>query len=140
MKKINKANECRSGKLKQEAIEQVNYNRSKPKISLEFLQGKYCVSKCQKHEKAQIIDTLHKISQHTWQEIIQEGKYGFGYEQIEVSQLKCALPQNTIFDNLDKVTVFHNTPKIPIIGFRIQDTYYIFCIDRNYKAYNHGGS
>ena len=138
MKKINKEKERRSCKLKHE--EQVNYNRSTPKISLEFLQGKHCVSKCQKDEKAQIIDILHRISQHTWREIIQEGKSGFGYEQIEISQLKCKIPQDEIFCNLDKVTVFHNAPKIPIVGFRIQDIYYIFCIDRKYNAYNHGGS
>lgn len=137
-KKIKK--EFLSGKFKFEEIGIVNYNQQKPKISLEFLSGDYCISECEMREKAEIIDTLHRLSFYTWQDLHQLGKNGSGYEQFDLSQLRCSIPKDERFRNLDKVTIFHKKKKIPIIGFRINDVYYVFCIDRTFDAYDHGGS
>ena len=140
MKRFDRKREVYSGKFYIESEETTNHNQKKPKLSFEFLSGDYCISQCQQREKAEIIDTLHKISQRTWQEIIQLGKSGIGYEQIKLSQLKCVSPKCKIFDNLDKVTIFHKPPKVPIVGFRVEDIFYVFCIDRTYNAYKHNGS
>ena len=140
MKRIKHTENTTHNKFLPEQLGNVNFNQVKPKISFEFLNGEYCISKCEKKEKAEIIDTLHQLSQKTWQEIIQSGKNGIGYERIELSQLKCRYPHDRCFQNIDKATIFHHKKSIPIIGFRTDNTYYIFCIDRNYKAYKHGGS
>lgn len=136
MKRIDKKRERSSNKFVQETIRS-GHNQMKPKLSFEFLTGKYCISDCQQDEKAEVIDILHRLSQRTWQEIIQLGKAGIGYEQFEKERMKCSLPTSEYFENIDKVTVFHRAPKIPIVGFRVQEIFYIFCIDRTYDAYEH---
>lgn len=139
MKKFDRSQQwSASKKFKQESIFPEAANLQKPKISFEFLNGKYCISKCESKEKAQVIDTLYRISQSTWQELIQLGKNGSGYEQFSRKQLRCHIPDTAIFQNHDKVTIFHRKDKIPIVGFRIGETFYIFCVDRDYSAYGHG--
>lgn len=124
------------GRFRPESIGDTSCNQRKPKISLEFLQGDYCISKCQQNQKAEVMDTLHRISWSTWQEHHQIGKNG-GYEQLNIAQLKCRAPKHRLFDNLDKATVFHRKDKIPIVGFRVEDIFYVFCIDRDFTAYKH---
>lgn len=119
---------------------QVSFLCKKPKFSFEFLSGKYCISNCESREKAEVISTLHKLSKLSWREIYQLGKSGIGYEQFDLSQLHCSYPHDETFLNLDKITVFHKEQKIPIIGFKIEEVYYIFCIDRTFDAYDHGRS
>lgn len=127
-----------SKKFMQESVLRKSVNTLKPKISFEYLTGKYCISKCESREKAEVIDTLHRISKSTWQELIQCGKAVSGYEQIGRKQLKCSVPVAELFINIDKAAVFHRKNKIPVIGFKIEETFYIFCIDRDYSAYDHG--
>ena len=115
----------------------VNFNARKPKISFEFLGGEYCISKCEMNEKAEIVDTLYRLSQHTWQELLTLGRKHGGCEPLPLSELKCSIPLNALFLEQKHATVFHNPTKIPIVGFRIEDTLYVFCIDRTYTAYNH---
>lgn len=136
MKRFNIKAEQRSGRFKTESVGKITFNQRKPKISFEFLNGDYCISKCQQNQKAEIIDSLHRISQHTWQEHHQIGKSG-GYEQFGRDQLRCKIPHEEKFINTDKVTVFHRKDKIPIVGFRVDDVFYVFCIDRDFSAYKH---
>ena len=107
-----------------------------PKLSIEFLKIKDDV--LQKEEKLAIFKNLKDILQHTWREISHLGKHGIGFELIPCSNLKCAYPKDNIFSKTEKATVFHkNGKEAALVGFRIDDTYYLFCVDRDYKAYNH---
>ena len=116
----------------------VNYNSRKPKISFEFLKGEYCITKCEIREKAEIADSLYRLSQHTWQELLTLGRKHGGCEPLPLSAFNCPIPKNLLFQEQKHATVFHNPQKLPIIGFRIEDILYVFCIDRTYTAYNHG--
>ena len=115
-----------------------NFNARKPKISFEFLEGDYCLSKCEVREKAEIADSLHRLSKHTWQELLTLGRKHGGCEPLPLTELTCAVPDNILFREQKHATVFHNPGKIPIVGFRIEDVLYLFCIDSTYTAYNHG--
>lgn len=107
-----------------------------PKLSLEFLKIKDNI--LQKEEKLDIFKNLKDVLQHTWRDISQLGKHGIGFELIPCSNLKCAYPKANIFSKTEKATVFHkNGKEAALVGFRIDDTYYLFCVDRDYKAYNH---
>ena len=75
----------------------VNFNAKKPKISFEFLEGDYCLSKCEVREKAEIADSLHRLSKHTWQELLTLGRKHGGCEPLPLSELKCAVPDNILF-------------------------------------------
>lgn len=137
MKRISDDQWSASTRFKQENIFPVSANKKKPKISLEYLGGSFCISKCQAVEKADVVDTLHRISALTWQEIIQCGKAGSGYEQFSRDSIKYSIPKVDLFNSIDKVTVFHRKGKIPVIGFRIEETFYIVAVDRTFSAYKH---
>lgn len=116
----------------------VNFNSKKPKLSFEFLAGDYCITKCELREKAEIVDTLYRLSQHSWQELLTLGRKHGGCEPLSLSELNCPIPNDLLFQGQKHATVFHNVQRIPVIGFRIEETLYIFGIDRDYTAYNHG--
>ena len=137
MKRIDRNKGRDAGKrLLQEAVPQITANMKKPKISFQFLCEDNAFMR-QTAEKSEIMDTLLRISKFTWQELIQQGKSGSGYEQFSRKQLKCPVPDADLFKNIEKVTVFHRKRKIPLIGFRIEDIFYLFRIDRRFDAYIH---
>ena len=74
----------------------------------------------------------------TWRALRTEGKEHSGYEMIDVKQLQCHVPTAAIFIGIDKATVFHRKDKLPIIGFQVAATFFLFWIDKTFKAYNHG--
>lgn len=115
----------------------VNFNLRKPKLSFEFLRGEFCLSRCELREKAEVADTLYRLSRHTWQELLTLGRKHGGCERLPVEALKCPVPQDILFREQRHATVFHNPGRIPVVGFRIDDVLYIFCIDRSYTAYDH---
>ena len=57
---------------------------------------------------------------------------------MSLSELNCQIPNNILFQEQKHATVFHNVQKIPVIGFRIDETLYNFAIDRDFTAYSHG--
>ncbi len=116
----------------------VNFNSRKPKITFEFLSGDYSLSKCEIREKAEIIDSLYRISMHSWQELLVMGRKHGGCESLPLASLKCHVPDDFIFMGQKHATVFHNPGKIPILGIRVDDILFVFCIDRTFTAYNHG--
>ena len=124
-----------SGKFKFEEVGTVDYNQQKPKISLEFLSGDYCISKCDMREKAETVLTLHKISQKTWLDLQQLGRKQGGHENIVTTSLKCRVPER--FKTFTNALSFHNPKKIVILGFREQDVFYVIAVDPKLKCYNH---
>ena len=106
-----------------------------PKLSIEYLNLDNNV--LQKKEQLNVFKTLRIVLKHTWREIHQLGKDGIGFETLKLDELKCQHPQSELFSKIDKVTVFHRQGDIPLIGFRVQEAFYLFQIDRNYKAYKH---
>ena len=115
---------------------EINYNLCKPKISFQFLAEEQ-LKNCEVREKSEVLTTLYRISQHTWQELNQLGRKSGGFELIPLMQLRCKYPNNEMFSEGSKAVVFHHATKIPLIGFHCEDIFYIFCIDRDYKAYKH---
>ena len=54
-----------------------------PVFCLEHLQPQYCLSKCEKDEKAAFAEALFKRSKMSWGQIIQADKHGLGCETIK---------------------------------------------------------
>ena len=106
-----------------------------PKLSIEFLDLKG--NDLQKNEQLNVFKTLRIVLKHNWREIRQLGKNGIGFESLKLDELKCPYPKSDIFTKIDKVTVFHRQGDLPLIGYRVQETFYLFHIDRDYKAYGH---
>lgn len=119
-----------------EAASRPDFQKQHPKYSFEYLDGAYCITKCETEVRAEVITTLHKIAKQTWQELQQISRKCGGFEFLPVDSLKCKIPE--YFKNSEKAVVFHNPGKKAIIGFREEENYFIIAIDRNFKAYNHG--
>ncbi|MBF0508058.1 MAG: hypothetical protein HQK57_03915 [Deltaproteobacteria bacterium] len=107
----------------------------KPIFSLSLLGGDYCLSKCERAEKASFADTLYRLSQLTWVQLRQADKHGLGYEKIERTSINAGIP-NSIKDRSFIAFRFHG--KAPMVGYRDQQVFYVVWIDRDFSLYNHG--
>ena len=122
-------------KLSHTPLNSAQFQQIKPKISLSYLDGNFCISKCTQGEKAEIITTLHRMSKLTWSDLQQLGRKRGGHENIEVKSLNCNVPSEFLEEA--NALSFHNPQKIPIIGFRREDVFYIIAVDPKLKAYKH---
>lgn len=107
-----------------------------PTFSLRYLRGDYCLSKCEKEQKAAFADTLHKLSQMTWQEIFQAHKHGLGCEKISRDAIKSGIPTEISEDV--KFIAFRFYGKAPMVGYRVDSVFYVVWLDRDYTLYDHG--
>lgn len=107
-----------------------------PVFALEFLTGDYCVTKCDKEERAAFAMTLHQLSRNSWRELKQRGKHKGGCEKISKSQMKFRIPP--FFSEDVDCVIFRFSAMKAMIGFRKDKIYYIVALDRNFTAYNHG--
>ncbi len=133
MAKLKKYKVSGSKKLKTPPSVSVNYDRSKPKFSLEYLQRDYCLSHCQQEEKASFADAIHKRSQLTWSQINSLPRHGLGYEIIPQHQINSGLPNHLSKEvNLLSFRCFGIKP---MVGYRKNDTFYVLWLDRNHDLY-----
>ena len=147
MKKINKKqNPSKGKKIKSSDIGKPTEGiyKKRPKFSLEYLPHgkKYCLSKCIKEEKASFADTIHALSQMTWQEIKNAPRHGNGFEIINRNSLSCKLPKHVKNDPSIQIYSMRFYARAPMLGYRSPDdgTFFIIAFDRKFKAYNHSGS
>ncbi len=106
-----------------------------PTFSLEYLQGDYCLSKCDKENKAAFADTLHKLSQLTWSQIKSSSRHGAGTEKIKQDAIKTSLPPHVT----PEVTLlaFRYMARAPMVGYRDGHTFNVLFLDRDFTLYKH---
>ncbi len=108
-----------------------------PVFSLRYLdRGRYGLSACQQREKAAFADTLHKLSQLTWQELRLSQRHGLGYETIARQALRVPIPQH-ITDEV-RFIAFRFYGKAPMVGYRVKELFYVIWLDRDFTLYDHG--
>jgi hypothetical protein len=106
-----------------------------PAFSLRYLQSNYCITKCQKEERAALADTMYQLSQLTWGQIKSVGRHALGAEKIPRNQIKAPIPSH-ITDDVDFLS-FRFYGKAPMVGYRREATFFIVWLDRDYTLYNH---
>jgi len=116
-------------------IPKKNFNKLRPCFSLENLIKGYCFSDCEKEEKLAFINTIFKLSQLSWEQISQLPRHGLGFEKISRNSLKFKIPE-FVTDDCD-IFAFRFYGKAPMIGYRIEQIFYILCLDRSFTAYDH---
>ena len=107
-----------------------------PYFSLQYHGRDYCLSRCQKDEKASFADTLHKLSKLTWQQIRASHRHQFGYEKIERNEIRAGIPPYITEDVNIIAFRFHKTA--PMVGYRDRATFYVVWLDRDFSLYDHG--
>lgn len=117
--------------------ENVNYETKPPIFSLERVQsGTYCFSALDKENKAQFAEAIFKRRTLTWATIKNTDRHGLGFEKIPKKEIKAPLPR-FITDDLKDFIVFRFNGKKPMVGYRVNDIYYVLWFDHNFTLYKH---
>lgn len=91
------------------------------------------MSKCAQKSKSSISDTLLRLSQLTWEEIICKPREKYGYETIPQSQFKCPLPREVTPDI--SMYIFRFSDAGRMAGFRDKDIYHVVQIGEEHDLY-----
>ena len=106
-----------------------------PKFSFEKMASSHSVSECQSEEKAALADTLYKLGQMTWAQIMQVNRLKSGCETITLGQIKAQGKDAITPDS--NILVFRFSGKKPMIGYRLDETFYVVWLDRAFTVYDH---
>lgn len=105
-----------------------------PKFSLRLLQNSCGLDKCNKDERAALIDKFAELSRLTWGQIRQAPRHGLGCETIDANSMKVPVPEDV---NKDRLIAFRFCGLAPMIGVRREATFYVLWLDRDFSAYPH---
>lgn len=106
-------------------------------IDNEYDADNLCGSRTQNKFQKAFIKKIQKISQITIAEVRSDDKYGFGYELLDVDQLKKDIP-NSITEDIGKVNVFRFGGDGRIVGYYNKSIFHILFVDPHLKLYDHG--
>ena len=120
------------------AEEPPDYNKMVPIFSLERVQaGDYCFSKLDLNDKAAFAESIFKRKSITWNEIQQNNRHGLGHEKIAISSIKASIPKYITEDQRNLLAFRFNGMK-PMVGYRINNIFYVLWFDHNFSVYDHG--
>lgn len=116
--------------------EELPPSKQKPIFSLHYLNREYCLSCCNSEEKAAFADTMHKLSQLTWQQIDCAPRYGSGYEKIARNAIRSGIPSH-VTDDVNFIA-FRFCGMAPMVGYRDRNIFHVIWLDRAFTLYDHG--
>jgi hypothetical protein len=108
-----------------------------PTFSLTHIQPSYCLSNCEKQEKAAFADTLHKLSKLTWAQIRIAPKHGCGTEKIARDSIDTGIPVH-VTEDVSFFLAFRFDGKKPMVGYRKDEVFHVLWLDRDMTLYDHG--
>lgn len=124
------------GKLKLPAVsDRLPDTARYPAFSLRHTQDKYCISKCDKEDKAAFADTIRILSAITWNEMASRGRHKNGYESIPQHRIRALIPKMVTKDTT--LLAFRWSGMKPMVGFRDGHTFYVLWFDRDLDLYPH---
>ena len=135
-KKQIKSPEPPKGKFPRTHEGRVSTNQDKPLFGLAYLDSTYSLKACTQPEKAAFGDTLAKLGQLTWQEIMNAHRHGVGCEIIPQEQIHGSIPRHVTPEV--RMLAFRFCGKAPMVGYREDRVFYVIWLDRNFTLYNHG--
>lgn len=106
-----------------------------PILCLHYLSQKYCITKCNRDEKAGFADAIRMLSQQKWSQIITNRVLDF--EKIrDRRDIREAVPQGLTEDLPIIGFLFHDRKRM--VGCRSGPIFHIIWLDRDFSLYNHG--
>lgn len=118
--------------------ESIDYDKLPPIFSLERVQnGDYCFSVLEQEDKAQFAEAIFRRKDLTWNQINSLGRHKLGYEQLPKNKIKAPSPLNVTHDR-EHYMVFRFNGMKPMVGYRINQVFYVLWFDHNMTLYNHG--
>ncbi|MFW1755755.1 MULTISPECIES: hypothetical protein [Acinetobacter] len=104
-------------------------------FSFRYTQNNHCFSKCEKHEKLDLIDSIFQRRSMKWKEIIVANRHGLGSESIDRKSLKVSIPACVPGDA--KIWALRFSDLAPMVGYYERNIFYILWLDRSFKVYPH---
>lgn len=111
-----------------------NANKN-PSFCFKHINKKYGLKNCEKNELISFFDTLCKLSNLTWNEIINNNRHKLGLETIKIKSLKIPINKDLVNDDHLIAIRFHN--KKPMLGFCQGCIYHIMFLDCKMNLYDH---
>lgn len=115
----------------------VSTNKKKPKFTFEHLSRKFDLGKCNRDEKAHLIDKLRMLGSLTWQAIGDNPKESNGYEMIPFDQIRVAKPRFLTDDVTDVMIFRFHGKNCRLAGHRQGEVFYLIFIDPHLALYRH---
>lgn len=104
-------------------------------FSFRHTQNNHCLSKCEKHEKLDLLDSIFLRREMKWKEIIVANKHKLGSEKIERTSLNVTVPDCVPKDA--KIWALRFCDLAPMVGYYENNIFYILWLDRAFKVYKH---
>jgi hypothetical protein len=112
-----------------------NFGNEKPTFCLRYVDPGYCITLCDKNDKAAFAERIRQLSTMTWNQIIAADRHGFGREQISRDQLPS--PPNNVTEDANFIALRFSGKK-PMVGYQHEGTFHIIWFDRDFTLYDHG--
>jgi hypothetical protein len=122
-------------RIKSREVNDISPEQQRPLFSLRFLEKDFCITCCEQQEKAAFADTLHRLSQLSWNQLKQAPRHGLGYEKIGRQHINAPIPAH-IKEDVNFIA-FRFYGNAPMVGFREMATFHIVWLDRQFKLYDH---
>ncbi|KHD06842.1 hypothetical protein PN36_28430 [Candidatus Thiomargarita nelsonii] len=130
-----KATKTQGKKLKSHAASNVSPEQQYPAFSLRYLDQKHGLEQCNQEQKAALIETIHKLSQLTWNHIYSSNRHASGCEKIAKMSIKVPIPKHIPKDA--NFIAFRFYGMAPMIGYRDETIFYILWLDIHFSVYSH---
>lgn len=113
-----------------------DYNSRKPVFSLAYMPylGECCLSKLEPGDKASFADTILKLSQFAWKEIINHRHQSLGYEKIPTRSFLVPIPR-IVTEDMEKLDVFRISEAGRMAGFRRGEIFHVVLVKGNHGLY-----
>jgi hypothetical protein len=122
-------------KLKSHATSNISPEQQYPAFSLRYLDKKHGLTSCNQEQKAALIETIHKLSQLTWNQIYSSSRHASGCEKIARESIKVPIPKHIPEDV--NFLAFRFYGKAPMIGYRDETIFYVLWLDIHFSVYSH---
>lgn len=123
-------------KQRTEPVRRDDSEEKPPIFSFEYLQNGWCISDCERDERAKMLDRLRIIGKLTWKQIRQENRHRYGTEQISRNSITCGIPPFVTPDI--NLIAFRAYDLVPMVGYKSDRIFHVLWIDRAFRLYDHG--
>lgn len=113
-----------------------DYNREPPSFCLRYVDPDYCITKCPGEDQINFVQRIRKLSQMTWNQIIQADRHGLGREKIDRDAIRRPIPKH-ITEDVTFIALRFSGLK-PMVGYQRDRTFHIIWFDCRFDLYDHG--
>ena len=130
-----KAPSLKRGKTLATPLSPPDTSKDPPAFCFRYIVNGYRITDCNDEQKVVLADTLHNLTQGSWNDIIFGDRHKRGSEKIDRTSLRIPVPTHITPDVPILSLRFYGMA--PMIGYRSGRILHIICIDPNMRAYTH---